>query len=339
MRRHGINYDTGFDPSNEGTSRPRFDIGSVRRDMAVIADDLHCDAIRVSGGEPERVFAAAQAAAEAGLEVWYAPFPCELPPEALLDHLTDGARRAEQIRTATTVDVVYVAGCEISLFNRGFLPGDDLMTRLNALQEMAGSRDRAAFGTLGARLNAAPAGIAAAARQHFGGRISYASGPWEHIDWTPFDIVGADAYRMDGDTAGFREELRGHLRHGKPVAATEFGCCAYRGAGDRGGMGWMVLDESDTRVREPVERDESEQSRYLIELLEVFEDEGLDAAFWFTYAGWRLPHRDDDLEHDLDLGSYGVQAVLPDGTLRPKEVFGTLAAAYRTSTVHPPQPS
>ena len=43
----------------------------------------------------------------------------------------------------------------------------------------------------------------------------------------------------DAVAAGtFRSELRKHLQHGKPLAVTEFGCCAYTGAGDRGGMGW-----------------------------------------------------------------------------------------------------
>lgn len=89
------------------------------------------------------------------------------------------------------------------------------------------------------------------------------------------------------------------------------------------------------RVVRSVVRDESEQSRYFSELPAVFEEEDLDAAFWFTYAGWRLPHRPDAPGRDLDLGSYGVQAVLPDGSLRPKEVkevYGTLSAAYAART-------
>ncbi|GAA1893023.1 hypothetical protein [Streptantibioticus ferralitis] len=62
MRRHGINYDTGFDPFGDGTSRTYFDPDTVRRDMAVIADELRCDAIRISGGDPARLTIAAEAA-------------------------------------------------------------------------------------------------------------------------------------------------------------------------------------------------------------------------------------------------------------------------------------
>ncbi|WP_244329747.1 hypothetical protein [Streptomyces platensis] len=48
--------------------------------------------------------------------------------------------------------------------------------------------------------------------------------------------MGANAYRAAYNATTFKDELREHLAHGKPVAVTEFGTCAYRGAGERGGM-------------------------------------------------------------------------------------------------------
>jgi hypothetical protein len=330
MRRHGINYDTGFDPFGEGTSRPDFDPDAVRRDVAVIVNELHCDAVRVSGSEPERLSIAAEAAAAAGLEVWFAPFPCDMAREPLVEYFADCAQRAERLR-ATGAQVVLVTGCEISLFNPGFIPGDDLNARLNTMMRSPREWYTTELPTVIARLSTFLADVAAEARKHFAGPVSYAAGPWEHIDWTPFDIVGVDAYRADHNEATFRDEIRGHLRHGKPVAATEFGCCTYRGAARRGGVGWMVLekgDDGERHFKEPLERDEREQSRYFTELLTVFEEEGLDAAFWFTYASWHLIHHGADPARDTDMAAYGVQAVLPDGTLRPKDVFHTIAAAY-----------
>jgi hypothetical protein len=115
------------------------------------------------------------------------------------------------------------------------------------------------------------------------------------------------------------------------VAITEFGCCAYRGAGDRGGMGWAIIDrDSDPpRLDGGYVRDEGEQVRYLTELLSVFDSAGVDSAFWFTFAGFGLPRRDDP-RGDLDLASYGVVAILDDNGIewRPKESFHALAAAY-----------
>ena len=62
---------------------------------SVIADDLHCDAVRITGGDPERLAVAAEHAADAGLEVWFSPFPCELPATDLLPYFADCADRAQ----------------------------------------------------------------------------------------------------------------------------------------------------------------------------------------------------------------------------------------------------
>ncbi|MDH6119594.1 hypothetical protein [Kitasatospora sp. GAS204B] len=335
MRGKGINYDTGFAPGG-GLSREEFDPAVVREELRVIAEELHCTAVRISGAHPERMELAAEFAAGYGLEVWFAPFPCDLAAEELLPYFADSARRAEHIRSLGA-EVVLVLGCELSLFAAGFLPGGEFGARLAAL----GSTDpavRASLGNVGSELNAFLARAAGVAREHFHGRLSYASGVWERIDWTPFDLVGVDAYR-DADNAGrYREQLRHEFRHGKPVVVTEFGCCAYQGAGDRGAMGWAITEDDAEQpyVTEELVRDEEEQVRYLRELLAVFEEEGVDSAFWFTFAHYRAPHREEP-RHDLDLGSYGVVALLPPEApqarpglgWRPKRVFAALAEAYR----------
>jgi hypothetical protein len=42
-------------------------------------------AMLVTGGHQDRLEIAVRYAAEAGLEVWYSPFPCDLTPDELLD--------------------------------------------------------------------------------------------------------------------------------------------------------------------------------------------------------------------------------------------------------------
>ena len=76
MRGRGITYDTGF-VGRDGISRARFEPAEVRDDLRVIRDDLHCTAVRVTGGDPDRIELAAAAAAELGLEVWYSPYPLD----------------------------------------------------------------------------------------------------------------------------------------------------------------------------------------------------------------------------------------------------------------------
>lgn len=74
MRARGISYDTGF-VRNGTTSRKSFDPAVVERELRIIRDELHCDAVRVMGGDPDRVELAATYAADLGLEVWFSPIP------------------------------------------------------------------------------------------------------------------------------------------------------------------------------------------------------------------------------------------------------------------------
>jgi hypothetical protein len=99
--------------------------------MQIIAADLHCTAVRISGGEPERLSVAGEHAAAAGLEVWFAPFPCEMTAEQMLPYFDDCAERAEDLRRGGA-ETVLVTGCELSLFAAGFIPGDDVYRRIAA---------------------------------------------------------------------------------------------------------------------------------------------------------------------------------------------------------------
>jgi hypothetical protein len=311
MRARGINYDTGTFPGNSLT-RKTFDSQAVRREMAVIAGDLHCDAVRISGREPERLSVAAGHAADAGLEVWFSPFPVDLDPPQALALFTECAERAEEVRRAGA-DVVFVAGCEISAFCHGFLPGDTYLDRLAAM--VTADLDWwMSLGPVLGRVNAFLAEAATTVRARFGGPVSYASGPWESVDWTPFDLVSVDAYRTAQNAATFPGHLRDFFAHGKPVAITEYGTCAYQGAGDLGGMAW--------RPPPGAVPDEDEQVRYLDELLDIFEGAGVDTALWLSFANYDKPG-------DRDIASYGVVRMLDETNWEPKKVFRAMAARYQ----------
>jgi hypothetical protein len=313
MRGKGINYDTGFLPG-EHDSRPDFDPAVVAAEMRIIARELGCTAVRVSGSRPERISIAAQAAAAEGLEVWFAPFPPELTTAELIGLFRDCADRAEQVRREGA-RVVLVMGCEVTLFNPGFLPGTYFYDRMRRLGTPS-PRLYASFALMPRRLNAFLAEASGAVRGRFGGPLTYAAGTWEPVDWSRFDIVSVDAYRDASNAASFRTDLRKQFRHGKPVAATEYGCCPYAGAADKGGLGWDIVDYDEDgggrTIRGEYQRDESEQVRYLQELNQVFTEEGLDLAFWFTFAGY-LNMVSADPRHDLDLASYGLVSMLPEG--------------------------
>jgi hypothetical protein len=342
MRCYGVSYDTGI-VLEDRTTRAAFHEDDVRRELGIIRSDLHADAVRVYGNDRDRLTTAGRLALEAGLELWLAPFPVDLDAGELPAYLADCAADAEDLRPGIEggPEVVLVLGCELSLSARGFVPGDTWAQRAAALTDPASFADPVRFAELQRgleRWHDSQRAIVAAARAVFGGHVSYAAGMWEDVDWSLFDIVSVDAYRDATNAATFAETVRSWQAQGKPVAVTEFGCATYRGAADRGGTGWAVVDRSVDPPRLDGEylRDEQEQVRYLLEVLPVLEAEGVDTAFWFSFAGYELPHRPQDPPHDLDLSSYGLVAVL-DGTdgarypgtaWEPKAAFDAVARLY-----------
>jgi hypothetical protein len=330
MRAQGIGYDTGFERGGR-FNRP-FEPGLVRRELTIIRDALHCTAVRLIGTDLDRIEFAAREAAALGLEVWFSPFPWDLHPDEVLGLLADGAERAERLR-ADGAEVVFVAGAELSLFCHGFLPGDGIAERV---AKLTASRDLVA--ALPARVNAFLARVVQQVRARFGGRITYAAVPLERVDWAPFDIVSVDAHRSKEVAHLYREGIRTLVAAGKPVAITEFGVTPYRGAADRGARSGEIVEydgEIPVRLDGEYVRDEEEQARYFRELLEVFTEEGVDAAFACTFACYGLVHRADP-RADLDMASWGVVKVLESGTgqtfpgvpWEPKAAFGALAECY-----------
>jgi hypothetical protein len=337
MRANGINYDTGF--INKGvSSREPFDIAVVKRELQIIRDDLHCTAVRITGGDPERLAIAAEIAAELGLEVWFSPFTCDLTYEQMLDLLADCAMRAERLRKQGA-DVVLVVGAEISLLNKGFLPGETIGERIELLADRR--RLGELVGQVRVRINDFLSKAVAVVRERFGGKVTYAAMPFEGVDWTGFDIISLDIYRSAEVADQFAGGIRALVAQGKPVAITEFGCTTYSGAADKGARSGEVIEwDPDTikplRLNGDYMRDEAEQATYLRELLQIFTEEGVDSAFVFTFVQYQLPHRAEP-HNDLDLASYGIVKVYEgrfgstylDMRWEPKAAFRALADYYR----------
>jgi hypothetical protein len=250
VRAKGITYDTGF-VRGAGISREHFDPDVVRRELAIIRDDLHCNAVQLIGGDPGRLEVAASHAAGLGLEVWFSPYPLELTAGEILALFTDCADRAERLRQQGA-EVVFVAGVELTLMNRGFLPGGTVDERLGLLLGRPDRGERLA--EVSARLNDFLGEAAAAIRARFGGRITYAAIPTERVDWAPFDIVSVELIRSAEVAHQFSEGVRQLVAGEKPVAMTGFGTAAYRDAGDRGGRVMEIL-EYDQDTGAPVRLD------------------------------------------------------------------------------------
>jgi hypothetical protein len=342
MRARGMTYDTGF-VRNGQLSRERFAPEVVRRELAIIRDDLHCNAVQLIGGVPERLELAAGYAAGLGLEVWFSPYPLELTAGEILSLFADCARRAERLR-AGGAEVVFVAGVELSLMNQGFLPGDTVDERLSLLLSQPADGRRETLGRASTRVTEFLGDAVAAVRKLFKGRVTYAAIPFERVDWARFDIVSVELIRSAEVAGQFRDGVRSLVAGGKPVAITGFGTATYRGAGERGGRAMdIVRYDADTgaplRLDQEYVRDEAGQASYLTELLEIFDSEGVDSTFVFLFALAGYPHRPDgDSRDDLDLASPSIVKTLegrpgdtyPDMEWEPKAAFAAVAWCYST---------
>jgi len=341
MRAKGMTYDTGFVRHGE-ISREHFDSAVVLRELTIIRDDLHCNAVQIIGGNPERLEQAAGYAAQLGLEIWFSPYPLELPAGEMLRLFVDCAERAERLRQAGA-EVVFVTGVELSLMNPGFLPGETLQERLDDLLLSEPDLRRERIAELSARVNDFFTDAVAAVRERFQGRVTYAAIPLEQVDWTRFDIVSLELIRSAEVADQMAEGVRNLVAAGKPVAITGFGSSTYRGAGDRGGRG-MEIVEYDKVTGAPVRleggyvRDEAGQATYLSEVLEIFDTEGVDSTFVFLFALENFPHRPDgDPRDDLDMASPAIVKMLegrhgstyPDMMWEPKAAFQAVAECYR----------
>jgi hypothetical protein len=226
LRARGITYDTGF-IRNEQVARKHFDPDVVRRELTIIRDDLHCNAVQVIGGDPSRLALAARHAAELGLEVWFSPYPLELTYDEILSLFSSVLEQAEQLRRCGA-EVVFVTGVELSIMNRGFMPGVSVDERLGWLLGDP-DRRREKLEQVAASVNAFLARAVTLVRKRFLGRITYASLQIERVDWTHFDLVSVELIRSAEVAHQFRAGVRALVAGDKPVAITGFGTATYAG--------------------------------------------------------------------------------------------------------------
>ncbi len=112
--------------------------------------------------------------------------------------------------------------------------------------------------------------------------------------------------------SSYVNELRKYKGFGKPLVVLEFGCCTYKGAEDKGAMGWAIVDwkKDPPELKEKYIRDEEIQSKNILELLDIFENEKILGAFVFTFITYNYTYNDNP-KYDLDMASYGIVKSMP----------------------------
>jgi hypothetical protein len=329
MKRKGVDYDVGRVMMGENW-RPTFDPKIVHRELEIIKNDLHCNAVRICGLDINRLMTATEDALKQGLEVWLSPEMWDKSQEETLDYIMNAAAAADSLRGFYPQQLVLSVGSELTLFMQGIVEGNNFMERMGH----PAFWEKIKAGVHNKPLNAFLAKANEAVRQVFRGDITYISVPLETVDWSLFDFVGVDMYREARIKDSYGDLIKRYFAHNRPVIIGEFGCCTYQGAEDAGGMGWAIVDFDKTplQLNGDYVRDEGVQARELTDVLGILDGVGVNGVFVFTFVSSTLTYSADP-RYDLDMPSYSLVksfadkhgVTYPDMSWEPKKAFKAVA--------------
>jgi hypothetical protein len=223
---------------------------------------------------------------------------------------------------------VFIVGSELTLFMQGIVEGRNITARMNNPNFLS----RIKAGEHNKPLNEFLARANSSVREIFQGRVTYASLLWEAIDWSLFDFVGVDHYRITRIEDKYIEMLKPAFSHNKPVVITEFGYGTCQGGlGSEGllspsGIGRDIIDIKSQFlhqipllgqfVRPHIKgnhvRDEDWQARKLVDNLSVLDSAGVDGAFIFQFISQITPYSNNP-RYDLDMASSSLVKYFDDG--------------------------
>ena len=101
--------------------RPSFDPEIVHRELEIIKNDLHCNAVRICGLDLNRLITASEVALDVGLEVWLSPEMWDKSPDKTLKYITNAASAAETMYQRYPDKLVLSVGSELTLFMKGIV--------------------------------------------------------------------------------------------------------------------------------------------------------------------------------------------------------------------------
>jgi len=172
MKMKGVCYDAGDVMGFNW--RPDFDISMVRRELEMVKNDLRCSAVRIGAQDIGRVTAAAQAALDQGLDVWFSALRWDMSPQETLEYIKKGAA-AERLRAEHPDRVVFCLGGELTLFMKGIVEGARLTNRMSSPKLISAIKS----GEHDKPLNDFLTKANSAARPVFHGQAAYGSLVWE----------------------------------------------------------------------------------------------------------------------------------------------------------------
>lgn len=335
----GINYNAGIEYDSSSNYGAKINLPALKKDLAMIKE-LNCNAIRMYGSHIDKLMLYSEEALKQGFEVWISPRIIGADEKQTVLFAIEAAKKTEALRKRYK-KVVFIAGNELFLDSRAVFDAPKIFNRGEFLQKYIkctfaiktkpNAEMKKFLSSTDKALNNLLAKLSRELRKHFHGKITYASLSWEKPNWKLFDMLSVNLYKDQWNSAYYAEELRKLKSYKKPIAITEFGVCAYKGASKLGGSAHDIVIYPDKIIKEGIIRDEQEQADYIKELLELYAKEKIEAAFVFDFKEeWKI--YSDDPRKDLDLSSYGIVKVMPDGKIVPKKALYVIKKLYSISS-------
>lgn len=121
LKLKGVSYDVGSVMG--GNWRPDYNPRTVHRELEIIKNDLHCNAVEIAGQDIRRLITTADDALNLGLDVWLAAHAWNKSPAKTLDHTIKAAKEANKLVEKWPDKLIFSVGAELTLFMQGIVEG------------------------------------------------------------------------------------------------------------------------------------------------------------------------------------------------------------------------
>lgn len=332
MKYKGITYDIGTEYISGNTTRAGLTFEVIEKDLFQIKNNLNCNCVRIYGTDKKWLMIATQIALNTGLDVWLSPRLINENAQDTIDYIQNIAREVHIFKSLyPSREIVFILASEATIDVKGFISGETIYERIQSISKPSFFLKKALGITPSYQkpFNKFLSEACLAVKKHFSGRVTYACGMWETVDWKPFDIVSINLYKASFNKSFFERIIKKMKSEGKPLAITEFGCCTYIGADKKGPTGYTVLDTTTEppTFKEKCERNEKTQADYIEDLLQTFNREKVDATFVFDFYMQKLLYNENP-SLDYDKASFGLTKSTGQNRWEPKMSFATVSKLY-----------
>lgn len=315
MKIKGINYNTGY---KDGS----FDItlDEIEKQLTIIKKDLNANSIGILGSDTKHIIEVSKLALEMGLNIWVKPRYVNKTVKETIPLLIELSKATDILREEfDKKEVIFVVATELSLDAKGIFEGDSYMDRIETAssywKEVKTPDKRQGYWAVTEdeqnNLSLALKKIVEAVKENFKGKITYAAGNWEKVDWSLFDIVSDNLYLSRHMSADDYFKILLKLKeHNKPVVLTEFGTASCDGATISGADAWIeVMDNPDIDVNE------KEQVKGIKIQLDLIKKSDIDGCFVWTFF-------------EPNPKTFGITK-FENGNIVPKKAFHTISKFYK----------